>query len=70
MSGEAHIVSDPAIAFGKPTIAGTRITVEQIIEELASGLTIGDIMEQHDLSREQVQAAFDYIARLLARVTA
>jgi excisionase family DNA binding protein len=64
---EARIISDPNIAFGKPTIAGTRISVNQILEEIAAGQTIEDIMEQHDLTREQVQAAFDYITKLLAQ---
>ncbi len=34
------IVSDPDIMMGKPTVAGTRITVEQILEKMASGETI------------------------------
>ncbi len=66
---EARIISDPNIAFGKPTIAGTRISVNQILEEIAAGQTIEDIMEQHDLTREQVQATFDYITKLLAQAT-
>jgi len=42
--GECHmatkdrrIVSDPQIMMGKPTIAGTRITVESIIKKLVAG---------------------------------
>jgi excisionase family DNA binding protein len=65
---EARIILDPNVAFGKPTIAGTRISVNQILEEIAAGQTIEDVMEQHDLTRKQVQAAFDYIAKLLAQV--
>jgi uncharacterized protein (DUF433 family) len=67
---EAQIVSDPNIAFGKPTIAGTRIAVELIIEELGAGMTIEDIMEQHALTREQVQAALSYTIELLAQIQA
>lgn len=33
----ARVVSDPAVMLGKPVIAGTRITVELILEELAAG---------------------------------
>ena len=66
---EAKITSDPTIAFGKPVIAGTRIAVELLVEELGAGLTIDDLMEQHDLSRQQVQAALRYIVELLAQTS-
>jgi uncharacterized protein (DUF433 family) len=62
--GEARIISDPAIAFGKPIIAGTRIAVELILEELAAGESIDNILENHPhLTREQVVAALDYAKR-------
>ena len=32
-----QVISDPAIMMGKPIIAGTRITVELILEKLAAG---------------------------------
>lgn len=64
---EPKIISNPEVAFGKPVIAGTRIAVELIIEELGAGMTVDDIMEQHDLTREQVQAALKYIVELLAQ---
>lgn len=34
------IISDPSVMMGKPVIAGTRITVELILEKLAAGETI------------------------------
>ena len=37
---DLQIVSDPNIMMGKPVIAGTRITVEHILEQLAGGRTI------------------------------
>ena len=43
---------------GKPIVAGTRITVELILEKLGSGETIEQILESHPrLSREGVLAA-------------
>jgi uncharacterized protein (DUF433 family) len=46
---------------GKPVIAGTRITVEHILEQLAGGRTIDQILEAHPhITREQVQAAIIY----------
>lgn len=52
------IVSDPKVMIGKPVIAGTRITVELILEKLAAGETIGYILEAHPrLTHEAIQAA-------------
>ncbi len=41
------IVSDPKVMMGKPVIAGTRITVEIILEKLAAGETPEQILEAH-----------------------
>jgi uncharacterized protein (DUF433 family) len=60
------IVSDPAVMMGKPVVAGTRITVELILEKLAAGETIEDLLEAHPrLNRAAVFAAFDFAARAL-----
>ena len=40
-----RIVSDPDIMMGKPTIKGTRITVELILEELGEGLSVEDVLD-------------------------
>jgi len=48
---------------GKPVIAGTRITVEHILEQLAGGRTIEQILEAHPhITREDVKAAITYAA--------
>lgn len=60
------IQSDPAVMMGKPVIAGTRITVEFILEKLSAGETIEQILEAHPrLTRESVLAALAYAARNL-----
>lgn len=60
---ELQITSDPNIMMGKPVIAGTRITVEHILEQLAGGRTIEHILEAHPhITREQVLAAIMYAA--------
>ena len=60
------IVSDPAIMVGKPTIAGTRITVELILEKLAAGETVDQILEAHpQLTRKGVLAAVRFAARAM-----
>jgi uncharacterized protein (DUF433 family) len=60
------IQSDPAVMMGKPVIAGTRITVELILEKLAAGETIEQILEAHPrLTRESISAALSYAAQTL-----
>lgn len=60
---QPKIILDPNIMMGKPIIAGTRITVEHILEQLAGGRTIDQILEAHPyITREQVQAAINYAA--------
>jgi len=55
---EQWIVSDPNVMMGKPVIVGTRITVELILEKLAAGETIEQILDAHPrLTREAIQAA-------------
>lgn len=54
------IVTDPRIMVGKPTIAGTRITVELILNLIEHGQTIPEIMEDYDLTEDQVKAAVRY----------
>ena len=60
------IESDPSIMMGKPVIAGTRITVELILEKLAAGETIEQILEAHPrLTKESIFAALAYAAQNL-----
>jgi uncharacterized protein (DUF433 family) len=55
---EQWIVSDPKVMMGKPVVAGTRITVELILEKLAAGESIEQVLDAHPrLTREAVQAA-------------
>ncbi len=55
------IQSDPAVMMGKPIVAGTRITVELILEKLSAGETIDQILGAHPrLTREGVLAALDF----------
>lgn len=63
---ERVIQSDPSIMMGKPVVTGTRITVELILEKLAAGETIDEILDAHPrLSREGVLAALDFAAKAL-----
>lgn len=60
------ITSDPKIMMGKPTVAGTRITVELILEKLAAGETVDEILSAHSrLTAEGVRAAIAFAAQML-----
>jgi uncharacterized protein (DUF433 family) len=61
-----RIIRDPKIMMGKPCIAGTRITVEAILEDLSDGMTFPQVMEAYEgLTEADVRAALDYAARYL-----
>lgn len=63
---ERWVVSDPNIMMGKPVIAGTRITVELILEKLAAGETVEQVLEAHPrLTPEAVRAALAFAAAAL-----
>ena len=62
MNWQNYIVSDKEILLGKPTLKGTRISVEHIVGLLAQGWTEKDILENFPrLKRESLQAVFAYI---------
>ena len=65
MSG-MPITSDPGVMMGKPVIAGTRITVELILEKLGNGESIEQLIDSHPrLTREAVLAALKFAAQVL-----
>ncbi len=60
------IISDPKIMMGKPVVAGTRITVELILEKLSCGETIEEILAAHPrLTRKSIQDALSFAAQAL-----
>lgn len=60
------IQSNPRIMMGKPVIAGTRITVELVLEKLAAGETIEQVLDAHPrLTRQAVLAALGFAAQAL-----
>jgi uncharacterized protein (DUF433 family) len=61
---ECPIQSNPSIMMGKPVIAGTRVTVELILEKLAAGETIEQVLDAHPrLTSESVAAAREFAAQ-------
>jgi len=66
MATDPRIVSNPKIMGGKPVVAGTRITVELILEKLAAGDTPSEIAEDYpDLNEESIRAAIKFAADAL-----
>ena len=60
------IQSHPSIMMGKPVVAGTRITVELILEKLASGETVEQLLGAHPrLTEEGIFAALSFAAQAL-----
>lgn len=61
MENPVSIVSDPRVMMGKPVVAGTRITVELILEKLAAGETTEQILAAHPrLKSAAISAALSF----------
>ena len=55
------VVSDPKVMMGKPVIAGTRITVELVLEKRAAGESVDAVQAAHPrLTREGIYAAMSF----------
>jgi uncharacterized protein (DUF433 family) len=62
----SRIHSDPKVMMGKPVVAGTRITVESILERLGAGETADQVLAAHPrLCLEDIHAALRFAARAL-----
>lgn len=61
MSRIDRITSDPLVCHGSPTIRGLRYPVATLLDLLASGATIEEIIEDHpDLERDDLLAALEF----------
>ena len=60
-----RITTDPDICHGKPWIRGLRYPVQMVLEWLAGGMTIAEILDDYpDLESDDIYAALAYAARL------
>ena len=67
MSVNDSITIDPAICNGRPVVKGTRITVQTVIEFLAAGDNVEDVLEESPtLTRGDVLACMEWASRLMA----
>ncbi|MBK6643767.1 MAG: DUF433 domain-containing protein [Bacteroidetes bacterium] len=62
----SRITINQDICHGKPTIRGLRYPVENILELLASGMSIEELLEDYpDLEREDILACIEYASKLV-----
>ena len=62
------ITHDSEILGGKPIIAGTRMSVEVILEFLAGGMEVKDLLKEYPfLTKEQIQAAINFATKLVGK---
>ena len=65
----SYILIDPDIRSGKPCIKGTRITVGDILQWLASGMSVAEILDDFPLLKEEhIRAALAFAANREAHV--
>lgn len=65
-----RITVNPKVMVGKPVIRGTRLTVEYILNILAHGATVEEILEEYDgLTRDDIQACLLFASRSLEDTT-
>jgi uncharacterized protein (DUF433 family) len=67
MQWQDYIERNPDILMGKPVLKGTRLTVELIMRKLAGGYNFDELQIAYPhLSKEQLSAACEYAAELIA----
>ncbi len=70
MNWQPHITADPMILTGKPIIRGTRISVELVLDHLARGWSMDDILTQYPhLTRDNITACVNYANDLVKSET-
>jgi uncharacterized protein (DUF433 family) len=65
MDWRDHIEVNPDVLVGKPVLKGTRISVELLLDRLADGWSIDDILQAYPhIRREQVLAALNFVSEV------
>ena len=65
-----RIVLNPKVMVGKPTIRGTRLTVEYVLNLLAHGTTAEEILSEYEgMTQEDIQACLLFATRSLENMT-
>jgi uncharacterized protein (DUF433 family) len=65
MDWREHIVVDPTVCHGQACIRGTRIPAAVVLDNLAAGLSVADVMKSYpSLTEQAIHAAVAYAAEL------
>ena len=60
-----RIEANPKVAFNKPVIKGTRISVDFILELLSSGWTYDQIIDDYGITKQDILASLEYASETL-----
>ena len=62
-----RILVSPDVCNGQPVVRGTRITVQTVLEFLAAGDSVEDVLAEYPtLKHKDMQACLDYASRVMA----
>ncbi len=64
MTWQDRVTVDPSVCHGKACIRGTRVMVSVVLDNLAAGESVADIMSGYHLQRADVEACIQYAAEL------
>ena len=57
---------DQNICGGRPVLMGTRIPVDLVLGKLAGGMNYDEVMQEYDITREQILAALNFAAKTIS----
>jgi len=60
------ITVDPSVRFGRPVIRGTRVPVATIVARIATRLAFSEIMEEYEITEEDIYHALKYAAQRIS----
>jgi len=63
-----RIQVNASVLFGKPVIKGTRISVEQILAALSEGMSFNEIVNEFDVTVEDITACIQYAHKAVSRI--
>ncbi len=61
-----EIVLNKKIRFGKPTIKGTRVTVDEVLGALAGGMSFDAIEKEYAIKRADILAVLKYATKIIS----